>query len=280
VRVTEVSEGGSVPELKVTNSLDVMLLLIDGQELIGAKQNRILNTDVLVAAKGTLRIPVSCVEQGRWRHVSPQFSPGRAASFRTRSGKSPRVHDSLKAGRRHDADQAAVWDEVGASLSAAAAVSPTMALSDAYAQQRAELISFRGSLQLPAEAVGAAVFHGTRLAGLDLFDRHATLAYFWEALVDGYAIDLLQVRVAGPDPSHSADAQLVREALERAAAAIWEQFPSPGVGRDHRLEDSALTGSALVWEDQVVVHMQLFPRSGVLAQSPAEQYRPRIRRRF
>ena len=43
-RVTEVSEAGSVPFLKVANGADQPLLLLDGEELIGAKQNRILNT--------------------------------------------------------------------------------------------------------------------------------------------------------------------------------------------------------------------------------------------
>ena len=65
-RVTEVSEAGSVPFLQVANGAAQPLLLLDGEELIGAKQNRILNTTVLVAAHAEVTIPVSCVEQGRW----------------------------------------------------------------------------------------------------------------------------------------------------------------------------------------------------------------------
>ena len=56
VQVTEISEGGSVPELKVHNALGVRVFLMDGQELVGAKQNRILNTDVLVGAGQSLSI--------------------------------------------------------------------------------------------------------------------------------------------------------------------------------------------------------------------------------
>ena len=62
--VTEVTAGGSVPELKVTNSADKPVLLLDGEELAGAKQNRVLNTTVLVPAKQSVVIPVSCTEQG------------------------------------------------------------------------------------------------------------------------------------------------------------------------------------------------------------------------
>src|SRR5262245_2621412 len=59
VRITEVSESGSVPTLRVDNEADQPVLLFDGEELIGAKQNRVLNTSVLVAAHSTVTIPVS-----------------------------------------------------------------------------------------------------------------------------------------------------------------------------------------------------------------------------
>src|SRR5690349_11920635 len=80
VQITEVSEGGSVPTLMVKNGLDTRLFLIDGQELVGAKQNRILNTDVLVPAQTELKIPVSCVEQSRWSYRGRAFAPGKSAS--------------------------------------------------------------------------------------------------------------------------------------------------------------------------------------------------------
>src|SRR5216684_3728526 len=80
-RVTEVSEAGSVPFLQVANGADRPLLLLDGEELIGAKQNRILNTTVLVAARTETTIPVSCVEQGRWGYRGRHFAPGDASLF-------------------------------------------------------------------------------------------------------------------------------------------------------------------------------------------------------
>src|SRR3979409_1428059 len=71
--ITEVSDGGSVPQLTVTNKSARDIIIYDGQQLIGAKQNRIVNMTVVVAANSTLPIPVSCVEQGRWGYPSPNF---------------------------------------------------------------------------------------------------------------------------------------------------------------------------------------------------------------
>ncbi|MGE3424887.1 MAG: DUF6569 family protein [Dehalococcoidia bacterium] len=58
-RVTEVSERGHVPELAFENSSAEKILLVDGDELVGAKQNRILNLSVLVAGGARVVIPVS-----------------------------------------------------------------------------------------------------------------------------------------------------------------------------------------------------------------------------
>jgi hypothetical protein len=262
VKVTEVSTAGSVPELKVENTLEVMVYLMDGQELVGAKQNRILNTDVLVPARSTITIPVSCVEQGRWRSVSSQFSSGKAASSRTRAGKSDRVYAALKSTGRHDADQQAVWNEVDGAVTASGAASPTTALSDAYAQRDQELRSFRGQLRMPDNTVGLAVFHGPKFKGLDLFDRHTTLQYFWESLIDSYALDWLgaQVEEVKEQPGEDRGMAEVRKVLQKAAKGTWEPFASPGEGQDFRLKSRSYSGSALIWEQRAVLHLQMFPK--------------------
>jgi hypothetical protein len=261
VRVTEVSHSGSVPDLLVQNDLPERIFLMDGQELVGAKQNRILNTGVLVPAKSTLRIPVSCVEQGRWRYTTKNFRPGNTASHRTRSAKSRRVHSSLRRTGDYDADQGAVWEEVSQSLHAARASSSTGSLSDAYLTRRKELEAIRQSLQMPAEAVGLAVFRGRRLRGIDLFDRHPTLARFWSTLLDSYAIDYLAEPVdpAAEPGTQTAEAEQVVAVLGQAAGGKWEPFPTPGEGVDWRLGENAMSASALVWDEQVVVHLQVFP---------------------
>ena len=113
VRITEVDEAGAVPQLKVVNLTAQALLLLDGEELVGAKQNRVLNTTVLVAAKSELTIPVICVEQGRWGYRGRHFASSDASLFASvRQKKAAWVTRSLRAGRGHMADQGGVWDEL------------------------------------------------------------------------------------------------------------------------------------------------------------------------
>ena len=91
---------GSVPELKVFNGLSQPVLLLDGEELIGAKQNRVLNLTIMVPADTEMMIPVSCVEAGRWQHISDGFVAADRTQFaRGRAKKLSQV--SRSAGIEH-----------------------------------------------------------------------------------------------------------------------------------------------------------------------------------
>src|SRR5258707_4723578 len=61
VRVTELSGGGSVPEFSITNTAELPGLLVDGEELVGAKQNRVLNLTILLSANPSIANPANWV---------------------------------------------------------------------------------------------------------------------------------------------------------------------------------------------------------------------------
>lgn len=264
LRIDEVSESGTVGEVLIESKLDMPLFLLDGLELMGAKQNRILNADVLVPAAAAIRVPVSCIEQGRWSRTSPKFGIGRNAAYRIRTGKSSRMLGSLRTSGRHDADQGQVWAEVGRTLAATSTFSPTSALTDAYSSQESPLAELRRRIVLPRNAVGMAVQCRGRLCGLDVFDKPATFEFFGAGLLEGYALDPTALRECSVPVG-------VESVLKSAMFARWDRFPAVGVGHDYRVDASNLSGSALAVEGSVV-HLQLFPK-------PAGNGRPRIHRR-
>ena len=57
VNVKEVSDAGSVPTLYVRNDSDHHVLFVEGDQLVGAKQNRICNSSVLMAPQSFAEIP-------------------------------------------------------------------------------------------------------------------------------------------------------------------------------------------------------------------------------
>jgi hypothetical protein len=261
VKVSEIGEGGSVPNIKVANGLDDRLLLIDGQELVGAKQNRILNTDVLVAAHAEIVIPVSCVEAGRWGYRGRGFSPGHFSPSSSRSRKAVKIRRALSAKMGYRSDQAEVWRDIADMACELKTPSPTMAMSDIYAQRETDLAEFRATFELPAETVGIAVYLGKRFLGFDLFDRPSTFRHYWKALIDSYALDWLAYKARAADEAgEGEDPPSVDDLVETLSAAPWERFESPGEGSDLRWESEKLTASALAWGDDSVVHLQAFPK--------------------
>ena len=125
-RVTEVDAAGLVPELTVHNPLDRNVLLYDGEELIGAKQNRILNATFLIASNTEVIIPVSCVEQGRWSYRSSKFASGEKVmppSMRREHQKV--VAMSLNEGVGYRSNQGMIWNELAMKSERMAAHSAT-----------------------------------------------------------------------------------------------------------------------------------------------------------
>lgn len=70
----ELTGSGSVPELRVINKSDQPVLLIEAEEMEGAKQNWVLNTSILLKENSETLIPVSCTEECRWNCTSSQLA--------------------------------------------------------------------------------------------------------------------------------------------------------------------------------------------------------------
>jgi hypothetical protein len=199
INVTEVNDSGSVPTLHVDNRADTGVLFLEGEELRGAKQNRVLNTSVLVAPRSKTAIPVSCVEEGRWACRSPHLSSGSIhASSRLRHVLKESVHRSVSEGRGHASDQGGVWQEVGRQARTLGSHSRTGAMSDTYDHCRACIAEFRERLRYVEGATGVAGAVGSKVVSVDLFDLPATCRKLWYRLLSGLVLDAL---AATPEPT-------------------------------------------------------------------------------
>ncbi len=254
-RVTEVSEGGSVPELKFVNDSSRPVLLLDGEELIGAKQNRILNLTILVAAGQSLVIPVSCVEQGRWAHQSVEFSSSPRSHHSTgRALKMASVSESLAAkGTRHS-NQGEVWADISAKAGRLRSASPTQAMADIYEQHSTSIEDFVRAFSHLEAQVGALFAINGAVMGFDLFDYAITLQKVLPKLVRSYALDAIDSHV---DKPACASASAAEELLLAVTKAEAKTFPAIASGEDVRLTGDKLTGGALVANERVV-HLSAF----------------------
>ena len=54
VEIREIGPGASVPELRLVNRAERPVLIVEGEELVGARQNRVVNVTILMAAGADL----------------------------------------------------------------------------------------------------------------------------------------------------------------------------------------------------------------------------------
>jgi hypothetical protein len=254
VRVTEVGESGLVPELTIDNRGEMAVLLLDGEELVGAKQNRVLNLTILVPPRHRSTIPVSCVESGRWRRVSHHFGSAPRAQFAEgRAAKMQQVTSSLRAHGSRRSDQRAVWNAIAEKAVRLKAESDTSAMSAMYERLDHSIEDFVAAFPPVERQVGAVFLVNGRLAGLELFDASSTWRKLSPKLVRSYALDAIDRKQAAP-PVTSHDGRFLIDAVVSSESAV---FPAVGEGEDVRLSGHDVTGAALVARERAI-HVSAF----------------------
>ncbi len=264
VAITELEGGASVNDLVVHNQGDRSVLLYEGEEILGAQQNRVLDVSVLVAAGSKIQIPVSCVEQGRWdgsRHTE-RFQPSpQAADPRMRRLKNKRARMNHAAGMEARADQAEVWTEVADRGVEMQASSPTGAMNDIYESHRDRLGEIREAVKLHEGQCGSVAVIGGRIAMLDFVGRADVFSALQPAIVEGYALDALAQERGGQSAANgdTVDTGTIRGfTLLACDAPANNRTAGPGLGEIARFAANGVEGSALVAEGELV-QMTAYP---------------------
>ncbi|OGP90112.1 MAG: hypothetical protein A2157_17390 [Deltaproteobacteria bacterium RBG_16_47_11] len=253
--ITEVNQAGAVPELKVVNKADIPVLLLDGEELAGAKQNRVLNTTILLMEKSETIIPVSCTEQGRWDYATSAFAEsGNIMNQMLRAKNISSVHLSLKEAMSYRGNQREVWDGIQELSAEAKVQSRTGAMRDVYEDKKADLDGYLKAFQYVPHQKGILAMINGRVMGLDILSLEAVYEVLHPKLVRSYAMDAL---LQQPEKVDSGSVEKVKTFIGEARLCKEEKFKSIGHGWDHRFEGPTTVGSALVHQEKVI-HMAFF----------------------
>lgn len=255
LEITEKDEGGSVPELLVKNKGKLDVIVLEGEELRGAKQNRIVNTTIIIPAGSEIVLPVSCVEQGRWRYVSNQFSSGESVlypSLRQKSHSS--VTRSLRRDNIHYSDQSEIWADISEKSVRMCVESDTDAISDLMdttltPEAESDLLE---EIVYQENQIGFLAYIGGGFAGGDVFGSTELCQKQMRKLMRGYYLDALDSGVNFP-------ALEAEEILAQIVGAKQEQFEAIGKGVEMRFESEKIQGA---WKlvDESVSHLTVFPR--------------------
>lgn len=312
--IGEKNSGGSVPELTAQNLAEISVLLLDGEEVIGAKQNRILNASILLAPKSTTVIPVSCVEAHRWSYTTENFGHSDAyLNYDIRREKHRDVNKSLMESREFRADQGKVWERIDVMNRELSVKSSTGAMHDAYDMVSERLKKYLASFDFIEGQNGLFAFIDRKIAGFDIISRAESFKKVFPKLIKSYAMDAVRADIrdektqarqnaykthqaAGSNEhgevkdvkkgSSSGTGNRLKVSIEQAKYFMDEikvcnenKFKSTGMGYDYRYVGQYAVGSALVCEDSVI-HAAFFKIEKEDITGSMSSYKDRIRNRY
>ena len=239
--VREVNDAGSVNGLVVENPLDAHVLLYEGEELVGAKQNRVVRRTALVGARSSAALPVDCVERGRWAYRTPRFQPADRVAY-----------PEQRKLRHSGAGQQEVWANVASKAERHQAVSPTDAQEEIYVKRAGSIDEYLVALPRAEGQCGVLVGIGGELVCLDYVSRSDVFAGLYAKLLRGYALDALERPLPKALAQEAVEAFLTRLGRTRRhlAAAV-------ALGSESRLRGRIL-GSELAAHGELVA-MTAFP---------------------
>lgn len=254
LEITELASA-EVNRVRVRNRSDEHVFLLSGEIIAGAKQDRMVEDDLLLPPHGKeVILGVYCTEHGRWS--------GRTSSFESAGTN---VHNRLRQIAKQSRSQQEVWAEVEQKTRSLGAPSaPTSAARRVYSQAEVQSRArpYReamGSLLARhPNACGVVAASGEEFLVADLFGSPGLFRKLWPKLLDSYVLDAID--------RPSSLRRLTREEAERfldaAARTEASARSTPGAGELYDLHGGRVTGSALVYR-AAVVHLDLFPRPWV-----------------
>jgi hypothetical protein len=252
--VTELDDVGHVPQLRARNTGEVGVLALDGEELSGAKQNRVLNTAVYFAPGADVVVPVSCVEQGRWHHASPRFADsGYLATHRVRHAARESVTENVRRSGAFLSDQGRVWAEVGRLQAQVGVASATHAMRDVYESRRDEIDALTAHVRPAPGQRGLLAMREETVIGMDLLARPEAYQRLHDRFVRSYALECLGCETS-PGPSSLVEAKRFVASLGELSGT---RHRAPGSGISHRFTAAGLVGDALTYRS-AVLHAAFF----------------------
>lgn len=253
IEVKEVSEAGSVNNLIVFNNSEYFIFFSDGDILSGAKQNRVLNTSVFLAPNSKTIIPVSCVEQGRWRHLSPKFKGNDyLAPSILRTKKTEQVKENLKVDKGFFCNQAAIWDDIKDYHTLYELDCPTDNLSDLYENRRQDMDKFIADFKFDSNANGMAVFINNNMLSVDAFNRTNIFQEYFYKILRGVSSEAIYLK---KEKSVISEAEIKYKTLDffdRLEKTKYNKYPGVGVGDENRFDSEKIAGFNLIYSDQFV----------------------------
>ena len=238
-------EQSTVNTIIVENKSVAPLLLVDGEEIVGGDQNRIMDATILIAPQSEMKVPVNCTEHGRWRYVSDFKQSQNIANYTTRLAK----HHAY---RSKGNVQKAVWDSIDDLEMSRSFSSPTQAMSESYENAKADLNEFLNAFEVVEGQTGVAVMIDGEVKGFELFLNSEIYREYHEKILKSYLINS-EVN----DNVFAIDRGVIKSIIENALNDEFEEAKNEGLESRFEIKSKDGVGSFYTYKDELI-HLSYF----------------------
>lgn len=259
VKAEEISESATVNDLSIINETEFFVFFTDGDILEGAKQNRVLNTSIFLKPKSKTKVPVSCVERGRWHYRSPDFKPAMDISPPSmRAAKMEQVKFKMRTEGMHYADQGEVWARVAEDSSRREVHSDTENYMETLRASKEKMRTKVASFSPDPDANGAAIFIGGTLTAFEVFNRRDVYREYFDKIIHAAAFEAVPAtETPQPIPEQKAVLETI-ELLTQIEKSAKEKHKGVGEGTENRFVVERYEGAELLYKESIV-HITALP---------------------
>jgi len=234
-----------IGEIGFENRGDKPVLMLDGEEITGSLQNRIIAASTFIEPRTSANIEVICAEEGRWSELG---------IFKTGYCSYPGIRALLsRHGRKNNGVQKTIWKEIERKLTATRTLSSTSSMHDIYNNLQDEVDRYVEDFEsLNHNTSGIIGVAGGKILGCDIFHSPSIYRKFENKLLRSYALDAIEHRKPTSRNCDTADF------FGEITHAVQKKTR---VGKSHHfsIKSSRLSGQGTIYHGQII-HLSAFPK--------------------
>ena len=186
VQISEVNKKGLVTKLSVSNKSSDNIIILNGELIIGTqiRQDRIVDSTVLIPGYATVLINTFCGEQYRWSpRLSNKISTPESLYFSSgRANNAADINTKLS-------KQCRIWSEISEKISDFNVKSFTNSVDQIYKKKKLNVEEIVNFFKIPSEAVGVALGINNQLVNIDIFSNNCMLQIYLPKIIRSIALD-------------------------------------------------------------------------------------------
>ena len=250
IQINEVSQEGQVNKIILKNLSTQHVFILDGDIILGAKQNRIFNTSILIGPMKECYLSVSCIEKNRWQKSNSSFRPANYLSHKSLRKK--KIDSDYNRSRYN---QNEVWDEVSNLNKRYNQRSKTSSHTTLHESKKPLVDNLKYKFDINPNASGLAYFINGNLQGIEMFYNDSIYKSYYLPLMSSICLEgILNKDSTNNNLTKNEVVNIIYETFNHSNnnSQNIKSFNGQILGSEFKLSDSIMSTNTLIFQNEQI----------------------------